>query len=341
MSVERVMSGDSMGEEEERINVALRPETLDEYIGQSEVIEKLKISMEAAKMRKEPLEHILFYGPPGLGKTTLAYIIAKEMDARLVQTSGPALMRRGDLMGILTNLDEGDVFFIDEIHRLSSDIEEFMYPAIEDFKADFTVDKGAYARVINLPLKRFTLVGATTRAGFLTAALRERFGIFHHLDFYPPEEIKIIVERSARLLETPLDSDAGTELARRGRGTPRIVNRLLRRVRDYAQVKADGKITLGVAREALALEGIDELGLDNMDRKFLATIIDHYGGGPVGIEALSATLSEERDTLEDMIEPYLLKAGLLQRTPKGRVAPASAYKHLEKKPPKNQGKLFE
>ncbi len=328
MTRERIVSAAPLSAEEEQINITLRPEKLSEYIGQKQLVEKLTISLTAAKKRAEPLEHVLLHGPPGLGKTTLAHIIAHEMGSKLVGTSGPALERTGDLMGLLTNLDKGDVLFIDEIHRLPKIVEEFLYPAMEDFKVDFIVDKGIYAKTLNVPLKQFTLVGATTRAGLLSAPLRERFGIFHHIDFYPEDEIREIVVRSGSLLKANLNDDASYEIAKRVRGTPRIANRVLRRVRDYAEVKADGKITLDIAKKALEMEGIDDHGLDDLDRKFLRIIIDHYDGGPVGIEAIGATLNEELDTLVDMVEPYLLKIGFLKRTRAGRKAGLSAYKHL-------------
>lgn len=340
MAIERIVSGTPLSEEEERLNRTLRPTRLNEYIGQRDVVAKLEISIKAAKERGEPMEHVLFYGPPGLGKTTLAHIIANEMGGRLVTTSGPALVRPGDLMGILTNLEEGDVLFIDEIHRLSTAVEEFIYRPIEDFHVDFVVDKGAFAKTLSVPLKRFTLIGATTRAGFLSAPLRERFGIFLHLDFYPPEDLEVIIKRSAKLLGVPLTDEAARLTARRARGTPRIANRLLRRLRDYAQVKGDGSITTEMARAALELEGIDEMGLDELDRKFLKVIIEYYNGGPVGIDALSATLNEETDTLEEVVEPYLLKIGFVNRTSKGRVASHRAWRHLKMEPPAKQKSLF-
>jgi len=342
VSRERIVSGEIISPEEESFILSLRPKKLDEYIGQKKLKEKLRVSVEAARKRGEACEHTLFYGPPGLGKTTLAYIIANEMGSSLVATSGPSLSRTGDLMGILTNLKEGDVLFIDEIHRLSPAIEEFIYPAMEDFKVDFVVDKGAFAKVINIPLKRFTLIGATTRAGLLSPPLRDRFGLYHHIDFYPPEELKEIVIRSAKLLEVSIDDDSALEIARRSRGTPRVANRLLRRVRDFVQVKGDGKITVELARKALDAEGIDSIGLDNLDRKFLKVIIEYYKGGPVGIEALGATLSEELDTLVDVVEPFLLKIGFLQRTKRGRMVSSEAVKHLGLKIDKSdQQKLFE
>ena len=328
MSRERIVSGEIISPEEESFILSLRPKKLDEYIGQKKLKEKLRVSVEAARQRGEACEHTLFYGPPGLGKTTLAHIIANEMGSSLVSTSGPSLSRTGDLMGILTNLKDGDVLFIDEIHRLSPAIEEFIYPAMEDFKVDFVVDKGAFAKVINIPLKRFTLIGATTRAGLLSPPLRDRFGLYYHIDFYPPEELKEIVSRSAKLLDVAIDDESALEIARRSRGTPRVANRLLRRVRDFVQVKGNGNIIIELARKALDAEGIDSLGLDNLDRKFLKVIIEYYKGGPVGIEALGATLSEEIDTLVDVVEPYLLKIGFLQRTKRGRMVSNEAVRHL-------------
>jgi Holliday junction DNA helicase RuvB len=328
MPRERVVGGEEQ-ESEDLATLALRPRTLDEYdVGQGQLVENLRISIRAAKQRGEPLEHVLFDGPPGLGKTTLAHIIANEMGAGITHTSGPALERAADLIGILTNLDQGDVLFIDEAHRLPRVVEEFLYPAMEDFRVDFVVDKGPYAKTIKLPLKRFTLVGATTRAGSLTPPLRERFGIFHHLDFYTPEQLTKIALRAARILEIKIDQAGAEELAARSRGTARIANRLLRRVRDYAQVKYDGAISRPVADEALRQLGVDEQGLDNLDRKYLQTIIDYYHGGPVGIEAVAATLNEDVDTLSDVVEPYLLKIGFVIRTRSGRCATHRAYGHL-------------
>jgi len=339
MSRERLVSPDLISPEEEIFNRTLRPPTLDEYVGQKKAVEKLTIALEAARRRGEPLEHTLFYGPPGLGKTTLAYIIANAMGSKITTTSGPALERTGDLMGILTNLGEGDILFIDEIHRLPANIEEFLYPAMEDFKVDFVLDKGMFAKTVNMQLKRFTLVGATTRAGTLSAPLRNRFGLFFHLEFYSPEELQQIIERAARILDAKVESAAALEIARRARGTPRIANRLLRRVRDYAEVKADGVITSEVSGSALKLEGVDDLGLDDLDRNFLSTIIRVYRGGPVGVETISATLNEEVDTLVDMVEPFLLQQGFISRTKSGRRAGAAAYKHLGLPPP--AGGLFE
>ncbi len=334
VSRERVITGAEISADEDLVNFTLRPSTLSEYVGQKALCDKLQVPLQAAKGRNEPCEHVLLYGPPGLGKTTLAHIIANEMNSKLVATSGPSLTRTGDLMGILTNLNEGDVLFIDEIHRLGPAIEEFIYPAIEDFKVDFVVDKGAFAKVINVPLKRFTLVGATTRAGLLSAPLRDRFGLFYHLDFYPVDELAEIVMRSAGLLNTGINHDSATVIAGRSRGTPRIANRLLRRVRDYAAVKSDGSVTPELSSLALDKEGIDSQGLDSLDRKLIKVIVEFYKGGPVGIEALAATLSEEIDTLVDMVEPYLLKIGFVQRTPRGRMATARACEHLGLKTPK-------
>ncbi len=314
--------------EDEVYGASLRPRSFDEYVGQSTVVENLKIAIDASRKRDEPLEHILFYGPPGLGKTTLAALIAKDLGRVLRPTSGPTLEKPKDLVGILTALDEGDILFIDEIHRLGHVVEEFLYPAMEDFQIDFVVDRGAYAKTLKLPLKRFTLVGATTRAGMLSAPLRERFGMMHHLDYYTAAELQQIVVRSAVVLEVPIDESGATTIAARSRGTPRIANRLLRRVRDYAQVRASGHIDKAVADEALEREGVDELGLDRLDRAYLRTIAEHYGGGPVGIGTIAATLTEDAETLEDVVEPYLLKCGFVVRTASGRKATANAYAHL-------------
>ena len=314
--------------EDEVYGASLRPRSFDDYVGQERVVENLHIAIDAAKRRDEPLEHVLFYGPPGLGKTTLAGLIAREVGANFRPTSGPTLEKPKDLVGVLTALEEGDVFFVDEIHRLGRVVEEFLYPAMEDFQIDFVVDRGAYAKTLKLPLKRFTLVGATTRAGMLTAPLRERFGIVHHLDFYSVEELERIVHRSAGVLGVPIDGEGCKTIAARSRGTPRIANRLLRRVRDFAEVRAEGRITAAVADEALKREGVDTLGLDRLDRAFLRTLVETYGGGPAGIGAIAATLTEDAETLEDVVEPYLLKEGFVVRTASGRKATPLAYRHL-------------
>ncbi|CAB5126636.1 Holliday junction ATP-dependent DNA helicase RuvB (EC [Olavius algarvensis associated proteobacterium Delta 3] len=308
--------------------ISLRPKRLGEYVGQSEVTEALKIAIEAAKIRKEPLEHVLFHGPPGLGKTTLAHIISNEMGGNLTVTSGPALEKGGDLIGILTRLEEGDILFVDEIHRTPRAVEEFLYPAMEDFAVDFIFDKGVQARSHRYRLKRFVLIGATTRVGLLSAPLRDRFGIFRSLDFYSEPDLVQITRRSAQLLNVVIDDAASSELARRSRRTPRIVNRLLKRVRDYAQVRGDGTVTEATVAAALELEGVDEKGLTELDRRYLKTVIDFYNGGPVGIEAIAATLQEETDTLVDVVEPYLLKEGMIIRTSSGRKASDTAYRHL-------------
>jgi Holliday junction DNA helicase RuvB len=308
--------------------ISLRPKNLKEYIGQGEVVETLSIAIEAALQRKEPLDHVLFHSPPGLGKTTLAHIIAEELGVKITVTSGPALEKGGDLLGILTRLEGGDILFIDEVHRLPRVVEEFLYPAMEDFAVDFIFDKGVHARSHRYRLEQFVLVGATTRAGLLSAPLRERFGILRNLDFYAEEDLVRIAERSAVLLDVEMDSDGAYEIARRSRGTPRIVNRLLKRVRDFAQVRGDGTIHRDTARQALELEGVDEKGLTVLDRKLLGTIIEFYKGGPTGIEAIAATLHEESDTLVDVVEPYLLKTGFLTRTSSGRKVTEQAYRHL-------------
>ncbi len=327
-AVQGVVAANCSEEDEAAEILNLRPEHLADYIGQKEVVDTLRIAIQAALMREEPLEHVLFHGPPGLGKTTLAHIISQEMGGRLTVTSGPALEKGGDLIGILTHLEEGDVLFIDEIHRTPKTVEEFLYPAMEDFAVDFVFDKGIHARSHRYRLKRFTLVGATTRVGLLSAPLRDRFGLFRNLDFYTIEDLKLIIIRSANILNIPVD-DAGAEtLAQRSRGTPRIVNRLLKRVRDYAQVRGDGRVDAATVEAALQLEGVDALGLTRLDRRYLKTIIDYYHGGPVGIEAIAATLQEEADTLVDVVEPYLLKTGMVVRTSSGRKATESAYRHL-------------
>jgi len=337
---ERIISAEAASAEEEQFNWSLRPQKLDEVIGQRELVERLRISLGAAKGRGEHLEHVLFYGPPGLGKTTFAHVIANEIGSRLSQTSGPALVRPADLLGLLTNLQPRDVLFIDEIHRLPAAVEEFLYPAMEDFRIDFVVDKGPFAKTVPVPLQPFTLVGATTRAGLISKPMRERFGIFHHVDFYPVEDLKEILRRSARLLEVGADDAALDEIAKRSRGTPRVANRLLRRVRDYAAVKARGKLCAAVAADALALEGVDEQGLDEHDRKYLRVIIEFYKGGPVGIEAIASTLNEDTDNIQDLVEPFLLKLGFLKRTRTGREATDLAYKHLGLKRGGGQRSLF-
>jgi len=327
-------------EEDIVLNMSLRPEKIKDFIGQKETIENLKISHQAARKRKEPLEHILLSGPPGLGKTSLAHIIANETDTSITATSGPAIERAGDLIGILTNLSEGDILFIDEIHRLTKVVEEFLYPAMENFQIDFVIDKGPYAKTIKFNLKRFTLVGATTRAGLLTAPLRGRFGMFYHFDFYEIADLVKIVTRSAGILGIAMDKDGAEEIARRSRGTPRVVNRLLRRVRDWSQVKSDGKITRDTALKALKNHGVDELGLDFMDRKVIQAMHSSYDGGPVGIGALASTMNEESDTIVDIVEPFLLKIGLIKRTPRGRQLTDRAYAHLGLKKKEAEKELF-
>jgi Holliday junction DNA helicase RuvB len=314
-------------QDERALQWELRPRHLQEYVNQKAVVENLRIALVAATQRGDALEHVLLHGPPGLGKTTLAHIIAEELGAAIVRTSGPTLERPKDLVGILSNLQRGDVLFVDEIHRLPRPVEEYLYSAMEDFKIDIITGEGVMAKAMTFRLEPFTLVGATTRAGFLTAPLRERFGLFYHLDFYPEDELVHVIERSAALLSVPVEDGGVIEVARRSSGTPRTANRLLRRVRDFAQVKADGRITSEVAEAALGQEGIDRLGLNALDRQYLQTIAENYRGGPVGIEALAATLNEEPDTLVDLVEPYLLKIGFLLRTPAGRrtAPPANAY----------------
>ncbi|MCA9398224.1 MAG: Holliday junction branch migration DNA helicase RuvB [Candidatus Omnitrophica bacterium] len=316
-------------EEDQIYSLSLRPAQMADFVGQTNLINNLKVSIQAAKQRGEPVEHMLFSGPPGLGKTSLANIVAYEMGARITITSGPAIERAGDLIGILTNLEEGDVLFIDEIHRISKVVEEFLYPAMENFKIDFIVDKGPYAKTVNFNLKPFTLIGATTRSGLLASPLRDRFGIFHHLNFYDPDELAQIITNSAGKLNVGIEEPAALRIAQCSRGTPRIANRLLRRVRDYAQVKTnDDVIGLSIVNEALRSLEIDDHGLDRTDLRLLQIILDHYKGGPVGIDALAATLNEEVDTIEDVVEPYLLKIGFVKRTPRGRELSDAALKHL-------------
>ena len=315
-------------EEDIVLNISLRPKRLSEFVGHKEVVENLKISIQATKQRKEPLEHVLLSGPPGLGKTSLAHIIAHEMNTKITATSGPAIERAGDLIGILTNLEKGDILFIDEIHRLSKVVEEFLYPAMESFQIDFVIDRGPYAKTIKFNLKPFTLVGATTRTGLLTAPLRGRFGIFYNLDFYQVEDLAKIIKHSAKILGMDIDEQAAMEIGRRSRGTPRVANRLLRRVRDYAQVNRVGRITAREAAGTLDELGIDKAGLDDLDSKVLKLILETYSGGPVGIETLAASLNEEVDTIADTVEPYLLKAGYLKRTSRGRVATKLTFEHF-------------
>ena len=325
---ESPISGECLTEDYSSEILSLRPVNLSEYVGQEEVVETLLIAIEAAKQRQEPLDHVLFHGPPGLGKTTLAHIIANEMGTELTVTSGPALEKGGDLIGILTHLETGDILFVDEIHRTPKMVEEFLYPAMEDFAIDFVFDKGVHARSHRYRLNRFVLVGATTRVGLLSAPLRDRFGIVRSLDFYSLDDLIKITMRSAELMDVEIEKEGAVELAKRSRGTPRIANRLLKRVRDYSQVRADGRITKKAVSEGLKLEGVDEKGLTHLDRRYLSTIIEYYHGGPVGIEAISATLQEESDTLVDVVEPYLLKIGFAVRTSSGRKATESAFKHL-------------
>jgi len=315
-------------DDEQILNLSLRPKQFEEFVGQARVVENLRVAIQAAKRRKEPLEHLLLAGPPGLGKTSVAHIVAHEMGAKITATSGPAVERAGDLIGILTNLEKGDILFIDEIHRLSKVVEEFLYPAMENSEIDFVIDKGPYAKTIKFKLKRFTLIGATTRSGLLSNPLRSRFGMTYHLEFYQPDELQEIVNRSAKILGMALEPGASRVIAERARGTPRIANRLLRRVRDYAQVKAAGKVSPEIAAAALAAQGVDAHGLDALDRRVLKTIIDFYSGGPVGIDALAAALNEEPDTIVDVVEPYLLSAGLLKRTARGRKVTRLAYQHV-------------
>ena len=329
-------------DDEVLFEATLRPNKFEDYIGQDKTKRNLEIFIEAARMRGDALDHVLFYGPPGLGKTTLANIIASEMGANIKSTSGPVIEKSGDLAAILTNLKKGDILFIDEIHRLSNVIEEILYSAMEDYNLDIMIGQGPSARSIKLELPPFTLVGATTRAGLLTSPLRDRFGVVHRLDYYSPEELETIIARSASILKIETHSDGAGEIARRSRGTPRIANRLLRRVRDYAQVKAEGIITKDVAKKSLEMMEVDHLGLDKMDHKLILTLIEKFKGGPVGVESLAASISEERDTIEDVLEPYLMQSGFIQRTPRGRIATEIAYQHFGITPPKQnqQEKLF-
>jgi Holliday junction DNA helicase RuvB len=325
-----------------RFDSSLRPRSLEEYVGQAQVVANLRVAIEAARSRGEAIDHVLLFGPPGVGKTSLAHVIAAEMGAPLKATSGPIIEKAGDLAALLTALEDREILFVDEIHRLDAKVEEILYPALEDYSLDVMIGSGPGARSVKIPLKPFTLVAATTRAGLLTAPLRSRFGIVHRLDFYGAAELDFIVRRSARLLQVSIDADGSQEIARRSRGTPRIANRLLRRVRDFAQVRADGLIDGRVAQDALALLEVDAYGFDEVDRKLLLTIIDKFGGGPVGVGALAAAISEEPDAIEDIYEPYLLQIGFLDRTPRGRVATRRAFEHFGRLPPQagGQGRIF-
>jgi Holliday junction DNA helicase RuvB len=327
-------------DEDAQYEAGLRPRLLDEYIGQDRIRDNLQVAILAAKQRGEALDHVLLHGPPGLGKTTLAYVIANEMGVPIRATSGPAIEKPGDLVGVVTNLAPGDVLFIDEIHRIPASVEEILYPALEDFEVDIVIGQGPSARTVKVRLERFTLVGATTRTGLLTSPLRSRFGIVHRLEFYTPTDLEEIVRRSARILGVPIEDAAAAELARRARGTPRIANRLLRRVRDYAQVRANGSITVDVAHSGLQLLEVDEHGFDDIDRKLLRTIIDKFGGGPVGLNTIAAAISEEKDAIEDIYEPFLIQNGFLDRTPRGRVATPRAYGYFGLDAPGRNSRLW-
>jgi Holliday junction DNA helicase RuvB len=338
-NADRLVTG-GRDDDDAQYEAGLRPRRLDEYIGQDSVRDNLQVSIAAARGRNEALDHVLVYGPPGLGKTTLAYVIANEMGVAIRSTAGPVIEKAGDLVAMLTNLQQHEVLFIDEIHRLPPAIEEILYPAMEDYEADIIIGSGPGARSVKLPLQKFTLIGATTRAGLLTSPLRARFGIVHRLDFYAEHDIEEIARRSARILGVEIDDDAAAEIGRRSRGTPRIANRLLRRVRDYAQVRADGRISLPVAQAALKLMEVDAQGFDEVDRKLLRTIIDKFGGGPVGVNSIAAAISEERDAIEDMYEPFLIQHGFLDRTPRGRVATERAYEYFGLTPPRRDPRLW-
>ena len=338
-TAERIVSAQAF-DEDARIEASVRPKRLDEYIGQKRVKENIQIAIEAARSRGEALDHVLLYGPPGLGKTTLAQIIANELQVPIKTSAGPLLERKGDLTAILTSLETKEVFFLDEIHRLQPAVEEVLYPAMEDFRVDLIIGQGPGARIHPFQLGHFTLIGATTRAGLITAPLRSRFGIVHRLDFYEPADLLVIIRRSAKILNIEMDEAGAEEIARRCRGTPRIANRLLRRARDFAEVRAAGRITQAVAQEALAMLGVDEQGLDEVDRNLMLALLDKYGGGPVGVGTLAAALSEEEDAIEEIYEPYLMQIGMIDRTPRGRVATPRAYEYFGRDLPRRQPRLF-